>query len=233
MQLRSGKITNNKLRVDGVYVQIGYKKINNVYKTTSDKWYNIIKVIDNNHTIQIGNTFHPFCEINEDGVHFVKTRNIKDDLIIDLNKNNFDIYNIVNQMQYVDWNHFITTDDIYKEIPICETYPYDKNNDDMKELKKINSKIVDCLYVEYKHINDNCVYAIGPKMEYFYSWYSPFSKQVINKVIMIMENKVPFHFIPFSEKDREKYPAHQEYLKWLKKINGKKIKVNNKNVNKL
>ena len=56
-----------KLRTDGLYVQFGYRPWNNQFNKTSDCWYNIIKVIDDNHYILLGHfNFPPFFEISKE-----------------------------------------------------------------------------------------------------------------------------------------------------------------------
>jgi hypothetical protein len=55
-----------KLRKDGLYIQFGYRTWSNFLRTdTSDCWYNIIKVIDDDHYILLGYyNIHPFFEMD-------------------------------------------------------------------------------------------------------------------------------------------------------------------------
>ena len=56
-----------KLRTDGVYVQFGYRPWNSWLGGTSDCWYNIIKVIDDNTYVLLGKfNESPFYEINDE-----------------------------------------------------------------------------------------------------------------------------------------------------------------------
>jgi hypothetical protein len=64
-----GDINKLKLRTDGIYVQFGYRPWSSWLGITNDCWYNMLKVVDDNHLVLIGqfNRF-PFFEIKE-GTH--------------------------------------------------------------------------------------------------------------------------------------------------------------------
>lgn len=61
-----------QLRTDGLYVQIGTSVWNSSYFNTSDCWYNIIKVIDDDHAIVIGlSGFSTFFDSNREEIEHV------------------------------------------------------------------------------------------------------------------------------------------------------------------
>ena len=56
-----------KLRTDGIYVQFGYRPWSSWLGYTHDCWYNMFKVIDDNHMILLGQfNKNPFFEIKEE-----------------------------------------------------------------------------------------------------------------------------------------------------------------------
>lgn len=67
------------LRKDGIYVQIGTRKWDNGYRTTSNKWYNMLKVLDDGFIVQLGNgTLSTFCEIIDGTPNFLSHSLIKE-----------------------------------------------------------------------------------------------------------------------------------------------------------
>lgn len=59
-------LSNNKmnLRTDGLYVQIGTDEWHNGFESTSNCWYNIIKIINDKYAVVIGlSSFHSFFDI--------------------------------------------------------------------------------------------------------------------------------------------------------------------------
>lgn len=51
-----------KLRTDGMYVQFGLRPWKNEYWTTSNKWYNLIRLFDDKHAVLFGTAEHVFYD---------------------------------------------------------------------------------------------------------------------------------------------------------------------------
>jgi len=107
-----------ELKTDGIYIQFGYRQWNNWMCQTSDCWYNIIKPIDNEHFILLGQfNVNPFYEMNP-STHtpYTKTKpnqlNLDYGPITDLYElmeltnpdKNFDPINLVTRLENFDWN---------------------------------------------------------------------------------------------------------------------------------
>lgn len=132
------------LQKDGLYFQIGLREWKHDYGSTSNLWFNIIKVLDDKYVISTG-SFVPLIEIDDRGNIFIKNEifnkqnnikiNVFDNFKIDLTDlNNLNPQNIFKKIKKHDDVFYIFLEK-YKD--------FEKSSIDMdfNILRNIKSKI--------------------------------------------------------------------------------------------
>lgn len=228
---------NLKLRTDGLYVQFGYRPWNNWMAKTSDCWYNIIKVTEQDEIILLGQfNIEPFFEINPVSHVQMSTskpnklnetcceiKNLHNQLGL-VGSNDFDIIQVVKKLREFDWNKL----NLFQNKAYVSSHL--KYSNDVREVNPDITLTHICNFDESPHANSTIVtYANNTNefyIKYSHSWtegdvWAGDDAHFVSGTEQTLHNQIPFKILTNSFKFTfvpdnldEKSIWIDEYIKW-------------------
>lgn len=189
-----------ELKTNGIYVQFGnrvwsqYKNCNDC--KTSDCWYNLIKIINDEYAVVIGLSYY--------STFFDKSYTKSDDVKKYLGITKIDLLEVIKELEKYDWNSLIDNENFMHGLYLCKLTKYkpiDNNYDENNMLalaKPYDNSTNEIQYIrrfDYSAVNDSFdAITLNNSDLTFFAWYSPCLEEYQHE----QENTFPYKFVPFD-----------------------------------
>ena len=208
--------STNILQTNGLYFQIGLTEWNRNYGATSKLWFNIIKVLDDEHLISSG-SFIPFIQIDNNGkllyndyyeeqteaenniykffgIDITDLRNINPQKVFEIIKKHDDkFYKYFEFSNKINNTEGILKSNTFNKLHVCE---YNVQDNAYLHFDSDDDVMSKWIYMNFKYVNDSWMLKIINKNTDFFAQGSPCTQEC---GLPYGTNTFPYIFVSYDE----------------------------------